>query len=188
MPSQAPSEDQSSSETSSDGADKDIWSILSELKTELRRFYDERQWYINGAVLLVSFLLQTVFQDDLEQILPATFSSIADFITSQAGIAILGIAIIALQAVELKWINTIGARVEGLWDEVESPQRMSTDGGSRQPRDSKGRFKSSDSGPSIIFALAIIAGGFLIGSQYGDTEAIVGALLAFFLLNITDSI
>lgn len=183
----------SSKESDSDGPGKksvkEIRQIAAEFASWVRRFYERRQWEISALIAVVVFLIQTVFQDQLEQMLPAAFSAVANFFISQTGIAVLGFIIIALQAVELRWINSVGARIENHMERNDQSHPVSTDGGKdTPPRDSKGRFKSGDSGPSIIFVLAVVAVGFLIGSQYGDAQAIMGALIAFLLLSLTDNI
>jgi len=176
MSEQSPS---SKEKDSSKTSPKGINQIKREFASWLRRFYNRRRWEISVVTGVAVLLIQTVFQDQLEQALPTAFSTLANFFTSQTGIAVLGFTIIALQAIELRWINSVGARVENLIETNKPSPLASTDGGrDTPPRDSKGRFKSRDNGPSIIFIIAVVAIGFLIGSQYGDAEAIVGCLVS----------
>ncbi|WP_135304839.1 hypothetical protein [Haloarcula amylovorans] len=149
----------------------------------IREVYEIHRLKIGIFGTISTVLFQILFADEIERILPAIVGDVSNFLTSNTGLAILATVIIALQAWALRLIRAVGS-------EVESTDRLRPDGGDKNlpPRDSKGRFKSTGSGPSIIFVVAVVMMGYLLGSQYGETEAILGGVAAFLLLIWTDNL
>ncbi|WP_146417603.1 hypothetical protein [Haloarcula hispanica] len=183
MPQEPESKEPTVTETTQNPTSSEsVWQNLKGVWIGIRQIYDNHRLKIGVFGTISTVLFQILFSDEIETVLPEIMGSVSNFLTSNTGIAVLGTLIVALQAWELKLISAVGR-------EVEEMKPLRPDGGDKvPPRDSKGRFKSSSSGPSIIFVAAVVTAGYLFGSQYGETEAIVGASVALLLLIWTDKL
>lgn len=122
---------------------------------------------------LVLTVLNIFFSSLLQSITSNLVPRIAAAMTSNATIVTLLLVVILLQ---VYLIRTRRA-------DDQDPEDVRTDGGSDlPPRDSQGRFKSKSGGPDLLMLLLAALAGFTAGSQFGDTEALIGALLAIALI------
>ncbi|WP_440772701.1 hypothetical protein [Natronorubrum sp. DTA28] len=121
-------------------------------------------------------------------------NTVTQAITSPAFLSIIGIILLMShvtlqkQIHEMKWeIQTNkSAAGESFGD---GPKEKMTDGGSTRsrPRDSKGRFKSKDSGGSDLLLLILGGiGGAIIATEFMGVDPLVGAILGILLVLILD--
>lgn len=128
-------------------------------------------------------------------------STVVELFTSDGIVTILLLIILISQVLVYQRIEWIVNQLESAkQDEVnnETPKdeadhekdEMVTDGGSSntQPRDSKGRFTTSDSGRSNVFLIILAAiTGYLVGAETGVIDPYAAALIAIALLALIQS-
>jgi len=115
-------------------------------------------------------------------------------ITSPAFLSTIGIILLMSHVLlhkqirEMKWRNQTNELPSERSFE-DTPKEKMTDGGSvrNQPRDSKGRFKSKNSGGSDLLLLILGgAGGAVVGTEFLEIDPLVGAILGILLILILD--
>jgi hypothetical protein len=135
--------------------------------------YSRHIYGLSTILALALAVLDIFFKSLLESISSTLVSGAIAAMTSNATIVTLLLVVILLQVYLIRTRQTDDQDLED----------VRTDGGSDlPPRDSQGRFKSKSGGPDLLMLMLAALAGFTAGSQFGDTEAFIGALLAIALI------
>jgi len=150
---------------------QDNYSRLAKSLRKIHSAISEYSNHIYGLATisaLVLAVLDTFYTAQLQALVPALVTGMIAVMTSNATIVTLLLVVILLQIYQIR-----ARRVDR-----QDSEEVRTDGGSDlPPRDSQGRFTSESSGPDLLMVLLAALAGFTAGSQFGETEALIGAFL-----------
>lgn len=150
---------------------RDNYGRLAKFLRRAHGAISEYRTSITSVATISAFILTVLnifYETQLQEFVPTLVASLAIGMTSNATIVTLLLVVILLQIYQIR---------AGGGGEQDS-KKIRTDGGSDlPPRDSKGRFTSESSGPDLLMVLLAALAGFTAGSQFGETEALIGAFL-----------